>query len=249
METWDEGHLLREGARVVILGRPNAGKSTLLNALLGFERAIVSDVPGTTRDSIEEQVVLGGIPLRIIDTAGLRETACAIEAEGIRRAERHGADAHLALYILDASEPLQEEDRKRISGLERDRSLLVLNKADLGCRIADGDLPDLPRVKLSLLEASGVEQLKRAMVQLLEHGADWAAPPHSVISERHRRLLVKAREEMVDAAGLMQGRMEENAAFAAEHLRAALEFIGQATGRVYHEELMENIFSRFCIGK
>jgi tRNA modification GTPase len=106
LDTWDEGRLLREGARVVILGRPNAGKSTLLNALLGFDRAIVSSTAGTTRDTIEEGFVLNGIPLRVIDTAGLRETDCEIEAEGVRRAEAHGAEANLAIYLVDASQPL-----------------------------------------------------------------------------------------------------------------------------------------------
>ena len=132
LDTWDEGRLLREGARVVILGRPNAGKSTLLNALLGFDRAIVSSTPGTTRDTIEEGFVLHGIPLRIIDTAGLRETDCEIEAEGIRRAEAHGEEAHLAIYLIDASRPLHEEDRIRLEKLVPARSVVVLNKTDLG---------------------------------------------------------------------------------------------------------------------
>ncbi len=244
LDTWDEGRLLREGARVVILGRPNAGKSTLLNVLLGFERAIVSSTAGTTRDTIEEGFVLDGIPLRIIDTAGLRETDCEIEAEGIRRAEAHGEEAHLAIYLVDASEPLDEEDRTRMARLDPGKSVVVLNKIDRGqkCIEADG-------VPVSLVSGEGVENLKQAMADRLEKGADLHALPHAVISERHRQLLVKAHREARQAREFLNKNVEENAVLATEHLRAALEYLGQVTGRVYHEELLDNIFSRFCIGK
>ncbi len=243
LDTWDEGRLLREGARVVILGRPNAGKSTLLNVLLGFDRAIVSSTAGTTRDTIEEGYVLDGIPLRIIDTAGLRETDCEIEAEGIRRAEAHSEEAHLSVYLVDASQPLHAEDRMRLDKLVPERSVVVLNKVDLGRRVG------IEGVETSLHSGAGVEALKKAMAAVLEKGADLHAPPHAVISERHRQLLVKAHREARQARHFLDKNVEENAVLACEHLRAALEFLGQVTGRVYHEELLENIFSRFCIGK
>ncbi|MBT8043161.1 MAG: tRNA uridine-5-carboxymethylaminomethyl(34) synthesis GTPase MnmE [Pontiella sp.] len=244
LDTWDEGRLLREGARVVILGRPNAGKSTLLNVLLGFERAIVSSTAGTTRDTIEEGFVLDGIPLRIIDTAGLRETDCEIEAEGIRRAEAHGEEAHLAIYLLDASEPLDEEDRVRLARLDSDKSVVVLNKIDRGRRVVEVD-----GVPVSLVSGEGIDALKQAMADKLEKGADLHAPPHAVISERHRQLLVKAHREARQAREFLNENVEENAVLATEHLRTALEYLGEVTGRVYHEELLDNIFSRFCIGK
>jgi tRNA modification GTPase len=243
LDTWDEGRLLREGARVVILGRPNAGKSTLLNALLGYDRAIVSSTAGTTRDTIEEGFVLDGIPLRIIDTAGLRATDCEIEAEGIRRAEAHGLEAHLAIYLVDASEPLHEEDRQRIAKLDPRRSIVVLNKTDRG------NVVGVAGVEASLLSGRGVEELKRAMAVVLEQGADLGAPPHAVISERHRNLLIRAHREARQAREFLNENVEENAVLAAEHLRSALEFLGQVTGRIYHDELLESIFSRFCIGK
>ncbi len=242
-DTWDEGRLLREGARIVILGRPNAGKSTLLNALLGYDRAIVSSTAGTTRDTIEEGFVLDGIPLRIIDTAGLRQTDCEIEAEGIRRAEAHGAEAHLAIYLVDASEPLHEEDRVRLGRLDPDRSIVVLNKVDLGRRV------QIDGIETSLASGRGLADLKKAMAQALERGADLHAPPHAVISERHRALLAKAHHEARSARSLLERNIEENAAMASEHLRTALEMLGQVTGRAYHDELLDNIFSRFCIGK
>jgi tRNA modification GTPase len=244
LDTWDEGRLLREGARVVILGRPNAGKSTLLNALLGFDRAIVSSTAGTTRDTLEEGYVLDGIPLRIIDTAGLRETECEIEAEGIRRAEAHGLEAHLAVYLIDVSQPLHEEDRKRLEQLDPAKSVVVLNKVDQG-RAFEG----VQGVEACLVDGTGVEELKRAMADTLEKGADLHAPPHAVISERHRHLLILSHKEAKQAREYLNKDVEENAVLAAEHLRSALEYLGQVTGREYHEDLLDNIFSRFCIGK
>ncbi len=244
LDTWDEGRLLREGARVAILGRPNAGKSTLLNTLLGFDRAIVSGTAGTTRDSIEEGFVLDGIPLRIIDTAGLRQTDCEIEAEGVRRAEAHGEEAHLSLYLIDASQPLHEEDRVRLEKLDPAKSVVVLNKVDLGNRV-----PEVGGVETSLVSGEGVEELKKVLGEKLEKGANLHAPAHAVISERHRHLLLLAHEEARQARAFLNKNIEENAVFAAEHLRSALEYLGQVTGRVYHEELLDNVFSRFCIGK
>ncbi len=244
LDTWDEGRLLREGARVVILGRPNAGKSTLLNALLGFDRAIVSSTAGTTRDTIEEGFVLDGIPLRIVDTAGLRETDCEIEAEGVRRAEAHSREAHLAVYLIDASQPLHEEDRVRLDKLDPTKSVVVLNKIDQSKEVVG-----VQGIEASLVNGVGVEELKRAMADALEKGADLHAPPHAVISERHRNLLIRSHKEARQAREYLNENIEENAVLAAEHLRSALEFIGQVTGREYHEDLLDNIFSRFCIGK
>jgi tRNA modification GTPase len=244
LDTWDEGRLLREGARVVILGRPNAGKSTLLNALLGFDRAIVSSTAGTTRDTIEEGFVLDGIPLRIIDTAGLRETDCEIEAEGVRRAEAHGKEAHLAVYLVDASQSLHKEDRDRLEKLDPEKSIVVLNKIDQGKAVER-----VGGIETNLLLGEGVDALKAAMADRLEKGADLHAPPHAVISERHRNLLIQSRREAKQARAYLNENVEENAVLAAEHLRSALGFIGQVTGREYHEELLDNIFSRFCIGK
>jgi tRNA modification GTPase len=252
LDTWDEGRLLREGARIVLLGRPNAGKSTLLNALLGFERAIVSSTAGTTRDTLDEGYVLDGIPLRIIDTAGLRETDCEIEAEGVRRAEAHGKEAHLAVYLIDASQPPNEEDRVRIERLDPARSVVVLNKMDIeahDARRAAHGLKDFRIVEASLKNGEGIDELKRALAETLEDGTDLHAPPHAVISERHRNLLIQAHREALQARRYLNDNVEENAALAADHLRSALEHLGQVTGRIYHDDLLDNIFSRFCIGK
>ncbi len=242
LETWNEGRLLREGVRVAILGRPNAGKSTLLNALLGYERAIVSEIEGTTRDTIEEQWVLNGIPLRLTDTAGLRVTDCRVEAEGIRRAEAHGEAAELIIYVLDASKRLASEDQRRLEELPADRSVVVLNKIDLGQKV-----DEIEGIAVSLLSAHGLVDLKAALIEKLDAGEQ--SPAHAVISERHRALLIKARYEAKQARAYLIENIEQQSALACDHLRSALEHLGYVTGRTYHDELLDNIFSRFCIGK
>ena len=247
LATWDEGRLLREGARVVIMGRPNAGKSTLFNVLLGHDRAIVTELPGTTRDILEETFVLDGIPLRILDTAGLRETECLIEQEGIRRARAHSAAADIAIYLIDSSQPLSPEDSDHLAILEPKRTVVVLNKADK--KISNNQYPitDIQVVETSLIAGTGIAEVKAAISQKL--GGISQAPAHAVISERHRNLLETARVELEQARERIAEGGELGAAPAAEHLRAALEALGQVTGRVYYNELLDNIFSRFCIGK
>ncbi len=247
LATWDEGRLLREGARVVIMGRPNAGKSTLFNALLGTERAIVTDIAGTTRDFIEETVVLDGIPLRILDTAGLREAECEIEREGVRRAREHSAAADIAVYLIDSSQPFSDEDKEHLSRLNPARTLVVLNKCDLRHTRFKFQVSGFQAVETSLISGIGIAELKKGLSDKL--GGVSRAPAHAVISERHRNLLEQARAELVSARTQIEAGGEAAAAPAAEHLRAALEALGQVTGRVYHDELLDHIFSRFCIGK
>jgi tRNA modification GTPase len=247
LATWDEGRLLREGARVVIMGRPNAGKSTLFNALLGHDRAIVTDLPGTTRDVLEETFILDGIPLRILDTAGLRETECLIEQEGIRRARAHSAAADIAVYLIDSSQPVSKEDEEHLKKLNPARTIVILNKTDKRHSSFIFCLSSFTSVDASLLKGSGAGGICSAISEKL--GGISHAPAHAVISERHRNLLEQTRAELVLARERIDEGGELAAAPAAEHLRAALEALGQVTGRVYHNELLDNIFSRFCIGK
>ncbi|HPR83542.1 MAG TPA: tRNA uridine-5-carboxymethylaminomethyl(34) synthesis GTPase MnmE [Pontiellaceae bacterium] len=249
LATWDEGRLLREGARVVILGRPNAGKSTLFNALLGHDRAIVTALPGTTRDVLEETLVLDGVPLRILDTAGLRETECLIEQEGIRRARVHSAAADIAVYLIDFSQPFSSEDSGHLARLDPRRTVVILNKADKKISGFRFQVPGFQPLETSLVNAQGIDGIKAAIADRLEAGVDFHAPAHAVISERHRNLLETARTELEQARERIAEGGETAAAPAAEHLRAALEALGQVTGRVYHTELLDNVFSRFCIGK
>ncbi|MDD3276728.1 MAG: tRNA uridine-5-carboxymethylaminomethyl(34) synthesis GTPase MnmE [Kiritimatiellales bacterium] len=249
LATWDEGRLLREGARVVIMGRPNAGKSTLFNALLGSDRAIVTAIAGTTRDIIEESFVLDGVPLRILDTAGLRETECLIEQEGIRRARAHSVSADIALYLIDSSQPVSAEDQEHLLKLDPKRTVVVLNKADSRHPNFQFPISNFQSLESSLISGAGVADLKAAIAAKLEAGVNLNAPAHAVISERHRNLLELAKVELISARGQVSEGGEEAAAQAADHLRAALEALGQVTGRVYHNELLDNVFSRFCIGK
>jgi tRNA modification GTPase len=247
--TWDEGHLLREGANVVISGKPNVGKSTLLNTLLGRPRAIVSPIPGTTRDTIEEGFVLDGIPLRLVDTAGLRDSQCEVESEGVRRTLAHMEKADLHLYMIDGSAPATSDDREQVSALDRGRCLVVLNKMDLGQAVRPEDFPGYTCVCASLLNGSGVQDIRHAMAAKLEVGIDMAAPPHAVISERHRRLLLDAQSNLAAAVEILRSGNEDQIVPAIENLRSAAEDIGLITGRSYQDELLDNIFSRFCIGK
>lgn len=251
LATWSEGRMLREGALIVIAGRPNVGKSTLMNALLGRERAIVSPLPGTTRDTIEEGYLLDGIPLRLVDTAGLRETGCEVEREGIRRSEVHLEKADATLYLLDASAGILDEDNINLGKLVPEKTLMIWNKMDL---LPSGSPPPateekFTRVCISLKAEDDAAVVRKALAGILEtahrHGAEQAA----VISERHRNILVEFQRQLRAATALVSSGREDRITLASATLRDGLEILGTATGKVYHEELLNRIFSRFCIGK
>ena len=247
LSSWDEGHLLREGALVVIAGKPNVGKSTLLNALLGKNRAIVTPIAGTTRDTIEEHMVISGYPVRLVDTAGLRESPCEIESEGVRRAKHILSHADLILYVVDGSLPFTHEDAKEISLIPNRAKIVVVNKSDSETYKPIQPLaPDWSVISISAVKLTGIESLKTAIISAI--GARQGSDHHATISERHRRLLVSAHKDIAEAT-LLLSRTLPDPALAASRLRGALETLGGATGRVYHEDLLNNIFSRFCIGK
>jgi tRNA modification GTPase len=245
---WNEGHYLREGARVVITGEPNAGKSTLLNALVGSERAIVTPIAGTTRDFIEEQLIIDGIPLRLIDTAGLRTTECEVEQAGVERAHHHARRADVNLVVIDASAPVSESMGQHVAQLPSPTTLVVLNKCDLG------DPPPLPHslaayssLQTSLLDHKGIDALRHAITKTL--GLVEQTPPHAVISERHRAALITAHGHLQAAIAMMRDDTMDHSAFAASDLRLAAESIGEITGACYSDDLLDTIFARFCIGK
>lgn len=243
LATAEQGRILREGVRTVICGRPNAGKSSLLNLLLGSERAIVSDEAGTTRDTIEEMIVLDGVPLRLVDTAGLRGEAGGIEREGIRRTLHEAGRADLLLVVRDATLPADQSDVSLPEGAGR--VVTVLNKCDLG------EHPDWSAdqagVRLSCSSGEGLDGLRRAIREALDLGeADWGE--HAVaINTRHRDCLRRADESLETAAVLLEsGAAPELAAL---ELRGALESLGEISGKIDTEEILGAIFSRFCIGK
>ena len=247
LETWEEGHILREGVLVVISGKPNVGKSTLLNRLLGKARAIVTDTPGTTRDTIEEQLIIQGVPVRLIDTAGIRESDCLIEQEGIERARASVRDADLSLHIIDASGPLEADERQEIDELVKGRGLIVLNKTDLGKLVTSSDFPGHRVIQSCLLRGEGLADIRKAILEGI--GVASEAPPHPVISERHRRIVQHTLNELNACIEILEVGGESDAVPAATILRSALEQLGTATGRVYSDDLLDDIFSRFCVGK
>ncbi len=246
------GQLLRDGIRVVIAGRPNAGKSTLLNALLGRDRAIVSPTPGTTRDEIEGEAEIGGVRYRFVDTAGLRETLDAIEAEGVRRAQRSIEGSDVLLYVYDVSLGLETEERVFLERMDRSHPevsvLLVANKVDL---VGKMDRVEEGWIGLSATRARrDAAELHPLLDRLAETArAGWSLSDTSavVMNLRHRRHIGKALEAVRAAgAGLEHSIPAE---LLASDLRLALDEIGSITGEVTTEDVLGEIFSRFCIGK
>ncbi|MBJ7257896.1 MAG: tRNA uridine-5-carboxymethylaminomethyl(34) synthesis GTPase MnmE [Chthoniobacterales bacterium] len=235
--TADQGRILREGVRLVIHGRPNAGKSSLLNLLLGYDRAMVSEIPGTTRDTIEENLTLRGIPFRVIDTAGLREsTDDPLEREGMRRTREHLASADVALRVVDATEWAREPARG-------DKEILVVNKIDLW---SGGEMP-AGVVPLCCLDARGLEKLVDALVERTRiEPPEWREEAVA-INARHQDCLRRAVESLGAArASLERGDAPE---FTALELRAALAAVGEITGGSDVDDVLGEIFRNFCIGK
>ncbi|MCK5850240.1 MAG: tRNA uridine-5-carboxymethylaminomethyl(34) synthesis GTPase MnmE [Kiritimatiellae bacterium] len=247
LDTWEEGRLMREGAVVVISGQPNVGKSSLLNRLLGTNRAIVATIPGTTRDTIEETLVLAGIPIRLVDTAGLRETTCEIEKEGVSRAKTSIQQADLNIHMLDGSQALNNASKARLTECNPDKTIVVLNKSDLGVVIKNSDLPYNCVITCSCLKTVNIEKLKETLVNKLNIST--ATQPHAAISERHRQIIQNALNELNSAAEWLDLNDESTLVLAAAGLRNALTELGALTGRVYTEELLDNVFGRFCVGK
>jgi len=246
LDTWDEGHLLREGALIVISGKPNVGKSTLLNALLGIDRAIVTPIPGTTRDTIEESLVIDGVSVRLVDTAGLRDTDCAIEGEGIRRTRSALEKADLILYLIDGSQTVDPDDLEQVKAIPPKKTVILVNKSDLPKKANISAMTDRSVIFISLRTGDDIPLVKKIISEKI--AAHCTAQPHAVISERHRIIVLSSLKEVTEAKRLLQQDQPETA-LAASSLRASLECLGEATGRVYHDELLNSIFSRFCIGK
>lgn len=243
LATADQGRILREGVKTVIFGPPNVGKSSLLNRLLGYERAIVSDVAGTTRDTIEETVNLGGIPLRLIDTAGVRSAEDRIEQEGIRRTNRQIEGADLLLEVAAAGMPPVDATLAAIpQGVRR---ILILNKSDLG---EHPEWHGREAVRVSCREDRGFDVLEQVLREALHlDGTTWG--DHSVaINARHQACLARARSAVVAAIQLLQP-PNADSELAAIDLREALDALGEVVGRVDTEDLLGVIFSSFCIGK
>jgi tRNA modification GTPase len=242
--TATEGRILRHGIRAAIIGRPNAGKSSLLNQLLGHERAIVSPIPGTTRDTIEETANIRGIPVIFIDTAGLRESADLIEAEGIRRSHETIARAELVLHVLDVSEPLTNEEKAFLDQTLAQKRVIVLNKIDLPRRL-EGQIDS--GVSVSCATGEGIERLKDTIRDLVWSGQAGGEMLEVMINARHQDALRRSRLHCVNAIEAL--RADRPLELAAMDLRIATNAIGEIVGKTTTEDILDSIFSQFCIGK
>jgi tRNA modification GTPase len=246
LEDSRRGRLLREGARVAILGRPNAGKSTLFNALAGAHRAIVTDIPGTTRDLVTELVDVAGIPLTLVDTAGLRgEAADAVEAEGIVRARAASAAADLVIVVLDQSLPLHDDDRVVLEETARRARIVVASKSDLPAAWAPGVL-GLGVVQVSPPRGAGIDTLRSAMVAALAAERPGRDTP-AVTNLRHIALLERAQTALERGRTAALARSPEE--FVAADIMEARAALEEITGRRSADDLLAAIFSKFCIGK
>lgn len=242
-----EGQILRRGVRATIIGRPNAGKSSLLNQLLGHDRAIVSPVPGTTRDTIEETANIRGIPVVFIDTAGLREARDEIEAEGIRRSRESLERAELILHVLDGSEPLSAEDRGLLGHPTPRKRIVVLNKCDLPRQAIDEDLLSTGAVEVSCRSGAGLELLKDRIRDLVWSGGVAGEMHQVMINSRHQEALTRARRHARHGVDALKA--NETLELAAMDLRIAANAVGEIVGKTTTEDILDSIFSQFCIGK
>ena len=245
-----EGRLVREGVRAVLVGKPNVGKSSVLNALLGEERAIVTPMPGTTRDTVEEWLDVDGMGFRVIDTAGLRDGGDEVEMEGVRRTRLRMEDGDLLMVVVDGSSGLEEED----AGVERATAgrtrIVVVNKCDLGRGVEDGELRGMfgrtERVEMSAKEGWGLGELREAMRRAAETG-EMGENGTTVTRLRHAECLRRAEEAGRSALrALTEGLSFEYPAF---DVREALDALGEMAGETTSEEILDRIFGEFCIGK
>lgn len=243
---FDSGRLLREGLSVLILGRPNVGKSSLLNALLGESRAIVTDIPGTTRDTVEENLVIGGLPIRLIDTAGVHDTTDPVEVEGVRRAGEKSSTADLVLLVVDGSLPTNNDDLLAYSMLNKQKLLLVVNKCDRDQVDQTGPFADLTPVPVSAKTGFGLDLLRERISELFSNGGE-TSESTLVSDRRHREALLRA-SAAIDRFLVAVSR-DEHPEFLALDLRATLDALGEITGETTPDEVLDQIFSRFCIGK
>lgn len=251
MATASDGKILREGIHVAILGKPNVGKSSLLNALLQEERAIVADIPGTTRDTIEESLNLRGIPLKLIDTAGIHQTADFVERQGVARSKSYIDAADLLLVMFDASQPLTGADAQLLEAVNCRNAIFVLNKVDLPIVTTSADLQSLAPmgsiVQTSVLHGDGIEALKTAIIKKILKGRETVREGLIVTNLRHYEALRRARVALEQARdGLSQALPPD---LIAVDFRTSLDCLGEIVGVTTTEDILDRIFSQFCIGK
>lgn len=254
IEGYQYGHLLKQGIKMVLLGKPNVGKSSLLNVLLEKDRAIVSHIPGTTRDYIEETIEIGGIPICVVDTAGVRQTEDTIEKKGVYKTLDHVATSDIVLAMFEASKELDDNDRVLFRKIEeyrdRVRILILLNKIDLGVKKGvEKSLRQFgfPVVKISAKLEENIDDLRREIQSLLLSNVDLVQEEVVVTNARHKNALLQAKNSLIKFLENLARGSEE--VILAADLRSALDFIGEIIGETSTEDLLNNIFGQFCIGK
>ncbi|SFI70556.1 tRNA uridine-5-carboxymethylaminomethyl(34) synthesis GTPase MnmE [Thermoflavimicrobium dichotomicum] len=251
LQTARQGRILREGIATVIVGRPNVGKSSLMNTLTQENKAIVTDIPGTTRDVIEEYVNVRGIPLRLLDTAGIRETEDVVERIGVERSRQALAQADLVLLVLNHAEPLTDDDRKLIRLLKDYTKVVIVNKVDLPKKIDLDEvrslIGDAPLITTSIKEEKGIDQLEEAIARLFYLGKMEIADQTYVSNTRHIHLLNQARQSVQEVLSGIEAGMPLD--MVEIDLKNAWQYLGEVIGEAVAEDLIDQIFSQFCLGK
>lgn len=250
LKSADDGRMIQEGIKTVILGKPNAGKSSLLNFLVGEDRAIVTDIAGTTRDTLEEYISLHGISLRIIDTAGIRETEDVVEKIGVGKAKKMAEDADLILYVVDSSLPLDENDREIMELLGGRKSIVIYNKTDLESAVDIKKLKEKtgsPVIPVSVVEETGITELEETIKKMFFRGEISFDDEVYITNARHKTALEEALESLKMVRESIETGMSED--FFSIDLMSAYESLGKIVGESVGEDLVNEIFSRFCVGK
>ena len=249
--SFDKGKIMRDGLKTVIVGKPNVGKSSLLNAILKESRAIVTEIAGTTRDIIEEYVNIGGIPLRIVDTAGIRETEDIVEKIGVQKSKESIESADLVIMMLDSSRELTDEDIEILTYLDNKKSIILMNKTDLAQAITDEDIEKHTHgksiIKISALENKGIEEIEKEIEKMVYEGELQTENDIMVTNARHKNSLEKAYIACSDAIKALNSNIELD--IAETDFKIAWDSLGQITGDTVSEDLLDTIFREFCIGK
>lgn len=251
IDSANKGKILKEGIKTAIIGKPNVGKSSLLNALLKENRAIVTDIAGTTRDTIEESIDLGGVSINIIDTAGIRDTDDIVESIGVEKSLQIANEADLVIAIFDISKEFDEEDKKIIELLKDKKSIIILNKTDLELK-ADKDLiyntfKDYKIIEMSILQDKGIKELENTILELFFDGEIEVSNTTIITNIRHRNLLIKARDNIVNA--INDTKKGYTLDLIEIDLRNAFNQLSEITGENIEEDVLDKIFKDFCIGK
>lgn len=256
LKTADDGRIIREGINTVILGKPNAGKSSLLNVLLGEERAIVTEIAGTTRDILQETINLQGISLNIIDTAGIRNTDDKVEKIGVDKAKDYAKEADLIIYVVDSSNDLDENDYEIMKFIQGKKSILLLNKSDLERKVTkeeikkickEYNIENIPVIEISAKEEKGIDRLEEIVKEMFYHGEISFNNEIYITNIRHKTALERAKDSLMKVIESIENDMPED--FYSIDLMDAYETLGSITGEMVGEDLVNEIFSKFCMGK